>query len=66
MTPKKYIDRMIDNYTRIFGKRPATNVSSPLEHGDHPELDDSELLDEEGIQIYQSLIGSLQWSISLG
>ena len=60
MSPKKYIDRMIDNYTRMFGKRPSTNVSSPLEHGDHPELDDSELLDENGIQIYQSLIGSLQ------
>ena len=66
MTPKKYIDRMVDNYTRIFGKRPTTNISLPLEHGDHPELDDSELLDEDGIQIYQSLIGSLQWSISLG
>ena len=46
MTPKKYIDRMIDNYTRMFGKRPPTNVSSPLDHGDHPKLDDSELLDE--------------------
>ena len=66
MSPKKYIDRMIDNYTRIFGKRPTTNVCSPLEHGDHPELDESDLLDEDGIQIYQSLIGSLQWAISLG
>ena len=39
---------------------------SPLEKGDHPELDDSELLDDMGIQQYQSLIGSLQWAISLG
>ena len=35
-----------------------------MEKGDHPELDDSELLDAEGIQQYQSLIGSLQWAIS--
>ena len=66
MSPKKYIDRMVDNYARIFGGRPTTNVSSPLKHGDHLELDDSELLDEEGIQMYQSLVGSLQWSVSLG
>ena len=33
---------------------------------DHPELDDTELLDEDGIRQYQSLIGSLQWAISLG
>ena len=39
---------------------------SPLEQKDHPELDESELLDKEGIQQYQSLIGCLQWAISLG
>ena len=50
----------------MFGERPSTNVYSPLEHGDHPELDTSELLDQTGIQQYQSLIGSLQWAISLG
>ena len=60
MSPKKYIDRMVDNYERIFGKIPTTNVSSPLEHSDHPEMDESELLDEESIQIYQLLVGSLQ------
>lgn len=39
---------------------------SPLEEGDHPELDDSEFLDATGIQQYQSLIGSLQWANSVG
>lgn len=34
--------------------------------GDHPELDDSELLDAQGITVYQSLIGSLQWVVSIG
>jgi hypothetical protein len=33
---------------------------------DHPKIDDFEFLEEEGIQKYQSLIGQLQWAISLG
>ena len=31
-----------------------------------PELDESEFLDEEGTQIYQSLIGSAKWFVQLG
>jgi len=50
----------------MFGSKPRTNVTSPLEKNDHPEVDDTELLDEEGVQQYQSLIGSLQWAVSLG
>ena len=57
---------MIDNYKRLFGETPPKKASSPLEHGDHPELDTSPLLDVEGIKIYQSLIGSLQWAIQIG
>ena len=41
-------------------------MSSPLEKGDHPELDDTDLLNNEGVQRYQSLIGSLQWAVSIG
>jgi hypothetical protein len=37
-----------------------------LAKGDHPELDTSDLLDMEGIKIYQSLIGALQWVIQIG
>jgi Reverse transcriptase (RNA-dependent DNA polymerase) len=28
MSPRKYIDRMIDNYTRMFGEKPRLNVMS--------------------------------------
>ena len=66
MQPRKYIDRMCDNYERIFGTKPKQTYTSPLEKGDHPELDDSELCDMEGVKHYQSLIGCLQWCISLG
>ena len=66
MSPKKYIERMMFNYKKMFGDLPSMNVQSPLEHSDHPELDESELLDDEGVEKYQSLIGSQQWAILLG
>ena len=42
------------------------NYHSPLEGGYHPELDESELLDEEGISGYRMLIGSMNWAVTLG
>ena len=50
---------------RMFGTKPKA-YNSPLEHGDHPELDDSKELDLDGIKKYQSLIGSLQWVNQIG
>ena len=38
----------------------------PLEGGDHPELDTSELCDDHQTKQFQTLIGQLQWLISLG
>ena len=66
MAPQKYIERLVALYEKMFGEEPSAKMYSPLEKGDHPELDDSELLDATGIQKYQSLNGSLQWAISLG
>jgi hypothetical protein len=66
ITPLKYIEKMVSNYERVFGETPKKNVTSPLEKGDHPELDTSELLDAQGIALYQSLIGALQWIVTIG
>ena len=66
MSPRKYIEKLLGTYKCIFGSKPKQNVASPLEKGDHPELDMSEELDANGIKDYQSLIGALQWSVSLG
>ena len=66
MAPKRYIEKMIDSYESMFGSKPKTTYSSPLEKGDHPETDMTELLDAEGIQKYQSLIGAMQWAVSIG
>jgi hypothetical protein len=32
----------------------------------HPEIDSSKFLGEDDIQKYQSLIGAMQWAISIG
>jgi hypothetical protein len=50
----------------MFGCKPKQNITSPLENGDNTELDTSDLLDGEGITQYKSLIGTLQWIISIG
>ncbi|KAL7491253.1 hypothetical protein ACHAWT_000649 [Skeletonema menzelii] len=65
-SPKKYIEKMEDTYFRWFGTKPSRKVTSPLEANDHPELDTSEKLEEAEIKIYQSMVGSAQWLISLG
>ena len=49
----------------MFGEKPK-EYTSPMEKGDHPELDMTEELDADGIQRYQSLIGALQWVVTLG
>ena len=56
---------MIEAYEKMFGNKPC-EYSSPLDRGDHPELDDSEELGDEDTTKYQSMIGGLQWLISLG
>jgi hypothetical protein len=63
--PKKYIGKIVDQYEKMFGSKPR-EYTSPFEKGEHPEVDTSEELDEEGIKKYQTMIGCLQWAISLG
>ena len=50
----------------MFGQKPKTVYSSPLVPNNHPEIDTSDLFDNDGIHKYQSLLGVLQWTISLG
>jgi hypothetical protein len=51
---------------RAFNKEPCMTHRSPLEKGDHPELDDSDLCKPKDVSKHQSLIGALQWLVSLG
>ena len=62
-----YVKRMLVNYEQLFGEPvPNREVHAPLEPGDHPELDDSELLDASGIKQYWQMIGEMQWCVALG
>ena len=50
----------------MFGTKPkTTKVTSPLEKGDHLEIDNSNFLDDKGVQQHQLLIRQLQWAMSL-
>lgn len=62
---QNYLKKMGDQYKLLFGVKPK-HYASPLEENDHPELDESDFLDEDETRIYQSLIGCTQWVIQLG
>ena len=62
---RTYVKKMLTNYELMFNEKPK-EASSPMVEKDHPELDLTEELDEAGIKQYQSLIGALQWLVTLG
>jgi hypothetical protein len=65
ISAKCYIDKMIDTYVQLYGEKPR-KASSPLEQNDHPEMDDSPFLGQDETQQFHSLIGAMQWAVSIG
>ncbi len=65
LQPKKYIKKMMEAYKNMFGEMPK-KVLSPLEPDDHPEIDDTALCDVDETANYLTMIGQLQWLITLG
>jgi hypothetical protein len=65
MGASDYVAKILSNYKRFYGELPKELVQ-PVENNDHPEIDATDLLDKDGITQYQSLIGELQWAVSLG
>jgi hypothetical protein len=62
---KTYIKQICDKIELTLGVK-LRNYGSPLEPGDHPEMDESDILGSEDITKYQMLCGSAQWAVSLG
>ena len=62
---KSYITRLLANYQQMFHQLPK-EFTAPLDKNYHPELDTSPKLDTDNIRKYQSLLGALQWAISIG
>ena len=56
---EKYIKEVIRRFEKKHGTLRKENV--PSSPNDHPEQDDSPLLNEEGITDFQSVIGVCQW-----
>ena len=59
------MERILNQYERIFGG-PPKKVNIPMAQDASPELDSSELLPPDQVSLYQSLIGALQWCVTLG
>jgi hypothetical protein len=57
-----YVNKMLTNYELMFNEK-SKEASSPMVEKDHPELDLTEELDEDGIKQYQSLIP--HWSLTM-
>jgi hypothetical protein len=65
MGPTKYIEKLGVTFEQMYGEKPK-QATSPLEKNDHPEIDETSLLDPDDIVKYQSMIGALQWAVTLG
>ena len=55
---KKYIKEVISKHEKKYG---SLRQEKPHAAKDHPELDQSRLLNEEEITLYQSIMGVCQW-----
>jgi len=65
MSAKTYIKNTCEKIETLFNTS-LKNYGSPLEGGDHPETDDSDPLEGEGITKYQMLVGCAQWAVTIG
>ena len=61
---KTYLTEATRRIEELMG--PLPKKDTPMPDGDHPEEDESELLDDDGHQRYQMLIGMLNWIVCLG
>ena len=64
MGAQTYSKHLCANFESLYGEPPRA-VFSPLDHEDHPELDDSPLCGPDATAKFQSLIRACQWTISL-
>jgi len=63
---ESYIEKILDNFRRSNDGKDPYNKNTPVPENSHPELDESPELDDNGRSLYQSMIGCLQWCITLG
>ena len=59
-----YVRRLVDNFKLMFGEQPP-DAHAPMEKSDKPELDDTPELGPNGVRQFQTVIGALQWLVTL-
>ena len=64
--PKKHIEKLKETYVRLFNTEPSKGLKTPLEKNDHSELDTSDILEGQQVNQYLTMVGQLQWLITLG
>ena len=64
--PRKYIDKLAETYKRLFNEEAPKGHKTPLDKNDHPELDISEILEGDMAAQYLTMVGQLQWLVTLG
>ena len=64
--PRKYIDKLAETYKRLFNDEPPKGHKTPLDKNDHPELDNSEILEGHMAAKYLTMAGQLQRLVTLG
>ena len=65
VSAKTYINSVCSRIEKLLDIQ-LKNYGSPLDAGDHPEMDETDLLPQDNISIYQMMIGCLQWAVTLG
>ena len=63
---RKYIDKLADTYKTLFNDDPPRGYKTPLDKNDHTELDTSEILGRDVAAKYLTMVGQLQWLVTLG
>ena len=53
--PKKHIEKLKETYVRLFNTEPSKGLKTPLEKNDHPELDTSEILEGQEVNVETTL-----------
>ena len=65
MSAKTYIKNVTERIEKLL-ETELKCYGSPLDAGDHPEMDDTDYLYGSDISMYQMLIGCAQWAVTLG
>jgi hypothetical protein len=66
ISSKTYIGRTLERLATMAGVEQFRTASTPMDDTYHPELEDSDFLNEKNHNLFRAIIGSLNWLVTLG